>query len=92
MDARTRSGALAIVVLGSLGLLTPGALAQEKSAQETPEPKDLYELSIEDLLNLEVSTHSRRPQELREVPVTTYVVTEEDFRTLWIPRPEGCPP
>jgi outer membrane receptor for ferrienterochelin and colicins len=76
MNARTRSGALAIVVLGSLGLLAPGALAQE-----TVEPKDLYELSIEDLLNLEVSTPSRRPQELREVPVTTYVVTEEDFRT-----------
>ncbi|HLP42470.1 MAG TPA: TonB-dependent receptor [Fibrobacteria bacterium] len=40
----------------------------------------LGELSLEDLLNLKITTASLRPQEVREVPATTYIVTEEDFR------------
>jgi outer membrane receptor protein involved in Fe transport len=37
-------------------------------------------LSLEELLTIQVSTASLRPQEVREAPATIYVVTEEDIR------------
>jgi outer membrane receptor for ferrienterochelin and colicins len=42
--------------------------------------EELRDLSLEELIAVRVTTASLRPQELREVPATTYVVTEQDFR------------
>jgi outer membrane cobalamin receptor len=42
--------------------------------------EQLRELPLEELLNIKISTASLRPQEVREAPATTYIVTEEDFR------------
>jgi iron complex outermembrane receptor protein len=56
-------------------------VARELRAQETPMPaEELRDLSLEELLDIKTSTASLRPQEIREVPATTYVVTEEDFQ------------
>jgi hypothetical protein len=76
MNAPVGTCAFAILVLGCLGLLSPRGWAEEKPKSE----EQLLELPLEELLDTEVTTPSRRPQEVREVPVTTYVVTEEDFR------------
>lgn len=42
--------------------------------------EQLRDLPLEELLNIKISTASLRPQEVREAPATTYIVTEEDFR------------
>jgi outer membrane receptor protein involved in Fe transport len=42
--------------------------------------EQLQDLPLEELLNVKIMTASLRPQEVREVPATTYVVTEQDFR------------
>lgn len=71
-----RAAASAIVATASVALLAPAP-----RAQEAPVPiEQPRELSLEDLLNLKITTASLRPQEVREVPATTYIVTEEDFR------------
>jgi outer membrane receptor for ferrienterochelin and colicins len=55
--------------------------APDLRAQETPMSKEsLYALTLEQLLHVKISTASLRPQEVREVPATVYIVTEEDFR------------
>ncbi len=75
---RARSAALAIVVMASVALLAPDLHLR---AQETPKPKEsLYALSLEERLTIKISTATLRPQEVREVPATVYIVTEEDFR------------
>jgi iron complex outermembrane receptor protein len=79
--------ALATVAFGMLELLSPCASAQEAPAAQETSPahesaalEPLLQIPIEKLLTIKVTTPSLRPQELQEVPVTTYVVTEEDFR------------
>lgn len=74
--ARWRSGALPVVVMATVVFV-----ARERRAQDAPVPvEELRDLSLEELLDIKTSTASLRPQEIREVPATTYVVTEEDFR------------
>jgi outer membrane receptor for ferrienterochelin and colicins len=73
---RLRAGALAIVVMATVVLVAP-----DLRAQDTPlSTEQLRDLPLEELLNIRTSTASLRPQEVREVPATTYIVTEEDFR------------
>jgi outer membrane receptor for ferrienterochelin and colicins len=73
---RLRSAALAIVVMAIVALVAP-----DLRAQDTPlSTEQLRDLPLEELLNIKTSTASLRPQEVREVPATTYIVTEEDFR------------
>ena len=87
LGAGARSGALTIAVLATVGLPVPGAWAQATPvvADETPvstdkTPEQFLGLPLEELLKIRVTTASLRSQEVQEVPVTTYVVTEEDFR------------
>lgn len=43
-------------------------------------PQDLTELSIEDLMNLEVTTFSRKAQKLSNTAAAVFVITQEDIR------------
>jgi outer membrane cobalamin receptor len=73
---RGKSSVLALIVASIAVLPAPDLRAQEA----TVSIEQLRELSLEQLLDLKITTASLRPQEVREVPATTYVVTEEDFR------------
>lgn len=50
--------------------------------QPAPPPRtgELMEMSIEDLMKLQVTTASKRAQALSSVPAAVYVVTQEDIR------------
>ena len=49
-------------------------------AQPSPAPADLSEASIEQLLNLEVVSASRKQQSLAQTPAAMFVLTAEDIR------------
>ncbi|PTL81831.1 TonB-dependent siderophore receptor [Vitiosangium sp. GDMCC 1.1324] len=76
----------ALVHAELLGLLLPLGLGGEALAQAPPEtpkagrPSDISELSLEDLLNLEVVTPSAQAQTVSEAPSTVYVFTKETIR------------
>ena len=46
---------------------------------KTP-PKDLTTTSIEDLMNIEVSSVSKRQQKLSQIAAAIFVITQEDIR------------
>jgi outer membrane receptor for ferrienterochelin and colicins len=76
LPVRVGSTAIAIVVMVGVALPDP-----DLRAQETPlSIEQLGGLSLEELLDLKITTASLRPQELRDVPATAYVVTEADIR------------
>jgi len=50
-------------------------------AMNEQEIDHLFSLSLEELVNVEVITASRRAQPLRESPVTIDVMTEQQIRT-----------
>src|SRR5512145_2321616 len=51
--------------------ITFGARAQEK---------DLLEMTIDELMNVEITSASKRVQKLVEAPATVYVITEDDIK------------
>jgi iron complex outermembrane receptor protein len=53
--------------------LAGGALAQ-------PAQRDLADLSLEELANLEITSVSRRAERLADAPASIYVITAEDIR------------
>jgi outer membrane receptor for ferrienterochelin and colicins len=68
-------------VIVFIALAGPYLVAGTASAQEQIlSVEQLEDLSLEELVEVQVVTASLRPQEVREVPATTYVVTEQDFR------------
>lgn len=48
-------------------------------AQEHP-PADLIEMSLEELMNVEVITAGKKEQPLAQVPAAVYVITQEEIR------------
>lgn len=46
----------------------------------TPPPKDLSQVSLEDLLNIEVTSASKKEQKLSKTGAAIYVITQEDIR------------
>ncbi len=54
----------------------PGAWGQ---SPQTP-PKDLTSASLEDLMNVEVTSVSKKEQKLSEVAAAIFVITQEDIR------------
>src|SRR6185503_2537412 len=60
-----------------LGAFTGGALAQGSAAAT---PGELKKLSLEQLLNIEVTSVSRRPEKLLETASAIQVITQEDIR------------
>ncbi len=71
---RGRSLAARLVTASALGLMTALSPAAEL------EPKDVLNLSPEDLGKLQVTSVSRRPELLSEAAASVYVITAEDIR------------
>ena len=61
-----------------LALVAALLLATSAGSQETP--KDLAEKSIEDLMNMEVTSVSKKEQKLSSVAAAIFVITREDIR------------
>ncbi len=55
-------------------LLVTGAARGQQPA------RDLTEASLEDLMNIEVTTVSKKEQKLAQAPAAVYVITHEDIR------------
>ena len=64
--------AKAIGMLISLWLICPLAFAQEKM-------RTLLNLSLSELTSIKISSATKRPQAIKDVPATVYVFTEQDF-------------
>ena len=75
--ARRRAGAALLCVLVSAAW-APGALAQP--APRPDSARDLTNLPLEDLLNVEVTLTARTEQSLADTAAAVYVLTEEDIR------------
>jgi iron complex outermembrane receptor protein len=61
-----------------LALVIALLLATSAGSQENP--KDLAEKSIEDLMNMEVTSVSKKEQKLSSVAAAIFVITQEDIR------------
>ncbi|MEX2301720.1 MAG: TonB-dependent receptor [Bryobacterales bacterium] len=73
----------AIPIQGARMFLWAALLLVMGAGVATPQPaaqRDLTELSIEDLLNIEVTSVSRREQKLSQSASAVYVITQEDIR------------
>lgn len=68
------AGLAAVAVLGA----GPEAPAEPR-AQEV-EPQDLTSLTLEQLADIEITSVSRRPQQLSQAAASIYVITREDIR------------
>lgn len=67
----------AFLLCGSM-IITGNAFAQASDA--LPSPGELKKLSMEELMDLEVTSVSRRPEKLTEVPSAIQVITQDDIR------------
>jgi iron complex outermembrane receptor protein len=56
------------------------ALMQSPIAGQTQKPRDLTDASLEDLMNIEVTSVSKKEQKLLKVAAAIYVITQEDIR------------
>lgn len=73
--------ALGVATALSAGWVAAPSLAQTATRASAPESvEDLQNLSIDELANLTVSSVSKRPETLSEVPAAIYVITGEDIR------------
>src|ERR1700736_233405 len=61
-------------------LALAAALLLATSAGSQENPKDLAEKSIEDLMNMEVTSVSKKEQKLSSVAAAIFVITQEDIR------------
>jgi len=68
-----------IVLLALVGSIFSG-MASICLATQKDEAERLLSLSLEDLMELEVTSAFRKPQSLKEIPAAVYVVTSEDIR------------
>lgn len=71
----TRLG-LSIVILTSLLFLGPPSARCDAGDDQV----DYTNLSIEELMDIEVTSVSRRPEKLSEAPAAVFVITQEDIR------------
>ena len=64
-----------------VGLICAGQFAHGQPTQEAVAPDgDLSKLSMEDLMNVEVTSASRKEQKLSRVAAAIFVITQEDIR------------
>lgn len=68
-----------ILMLLPLLLLT-STTSFAKDHTNTARPRQLMEMSLEDLLAIEVTSVAKKPQTLSEVAAAVYVITEEEIR------------
>ena len=60
-----------MVLFFGMGLIT--------NAQQEPSTEELSELSLEDLMNMEITSVSKKAEKLQNVPSSIYVITAEDI-------------
>ncbi len=72
-DSRSSAWVLAVVVTGL-------ALSQPVMAEDAAAETGLTELSIEELMNIEVTSVAKTPQRLSESAAAIFVLTQEDIR------------
>ena len=58
----------------------PVAMGQEESVKSESTPSDVLDMSIEDLLNVEITSVSKRAEKRTEAAAAIYVLTQEDIR------------
>ncbi len=75
-----RSGRAVTFILLLVSLVYQPLLLRAQTEDETVLAQNLKRLSIEDLLNLEVTSVSRRAEKLSEVASAIQVITQEDIR------------
>jgi outer membrane cobalamin receptor len=56
------------------------AVAANVSPMEAARNNDLTELSIEDLMNLTVTSASKKPESISHAPASVFVITQDDIR------------
>ncbi|MCK4294559.1 MAG: TonB-dependent receptor [Planctomycetes bacterium] len=66
----------ALILLGVFGFLTQAFAG----AAEPNKAGDLFEMSIEELMNVEVTTASKKAEKYLATASATYVITQEDIR------------
>ncbi len=62
------------------GLVFVSAASIPSPLPQEHEPEDLAELSLEELLGLEITVASRRKEKLRDAPAAVYVLTGDEIR------------
>src|SRR2546430_17253772 len=55
-------------------------LFRPAAAAEPPSVRELAELSLEQLANLEITSVSKKPERLADAPASIFVITAEDIR------------
>lgn len=67
---------LRLIFVAAFGLMTAG----EALAQPAGGPRDLLRVSLEDLLNIQITSANRKEQRAGEVPAAVFVLTQDDIR------------
>src|SRR5258708_35466084 len=70
-------------------LITWSVLAQEKPAMPAESPRELAGLDLKALMNIEVTSVSRRPERLSDAAASIFVITEDIDRIEVISGPGG---
>ncbi len=76
--AASKSGIRKVLTRSCLGLAA--ALLTALPAHSQEKPRDLAAKSIEDLMNMEVTSVSKKEQKLSNVAAAIFVITQEDVR------------
>ncbi|MBI1747846.1 MAG: TonB-dependent receptor [Acidobacteria bacterium] len=71
---------VAIALCAAMFTLAVVMAAVEEPTDKAQRPNDLTDFSLEDLMNLEVTSVSKREQKLSTAPSAIYVITSEDLR------------
>jgi iron complex outermembrane receptor protein len=75
-----RTAALQLVSRRAGWMIVTVLLVAFRAASQQGMPADLTEMSLEDLLNIEVTSVARREQKLSQSASAVYVITQEDIR------------
>jgi len=63
----------------AVSALSP-SMAGQQSSQDSAKPVDLASISIEDLMNIQVTSASKKAESLSAAPAAIFVITGEDIR------------
>src|SRR6202167_4236483 len=78
LPSSLKSGILTFLTRGYLGLAAAVLMTTPAWSQETP--KDLGDKSIEDLMNIKVTSVSKKEEKLSRTAAAIFVITQEDIR------------
>jgi hypothetical protein len=73
----------------AMSALSTGVDAQD-SSQGSAKPVDLTSISIEDLMNIQVTSASKKAESLSSAPAAIFVITGEDIRRGGFLLGSGC--